>query len=94
MLKNSDNQKGKTFSAELTKVDDREKKFLKIWKVNPTYKDIEKKETLLKTGSLTILGFLFFSCALYVTRSLVLSIIITSIIVISYVAVFHKSVFS
>ncbi|MFX0012904.1 MAG: hypothetical protein ACFE9R_21520, partial [Candidatus Hermodarchaeota archaeon] len=94
MLKNSDNKKGKTYSAELTKVDDREKEFLKIWKVNPSYKDIEKKEILLKTGSLTILGFLFFSCALYTTRNLVLSIIITSIIVISYIAVFHKTIFS
>ena len=94
MLKNSGNKKGKTFSAEFTEVDDQEKKFLKIWKVNPSYKDIEKKETLIKSGSLTILGFLFFSCALYATRNLVLSITISSIIVISYVVVFHKSIFS
>jgi hypothetical protein len=94
MLKNSDNQRGKTFSAELSKVDDREREFLKIWKVNPSYKDIEKKESLLKTGSLTMLGLLFFSCALFATKNFVLSIIITSIIVISYVVVFHKSIFS
>ncbi|MBY8987936.1 MAG: hypothetical protein KGD61_05735, partial [Candidatus Lokiarchaeota archaeon] len=94
LLKESNNWKGKDISVKESEVDDQEKEYLKVWKVNPSYKDIDKRETLLKVGSLAIIGFLYFAFMLYSTFNLVLSITITAIVVISYVLVFHKNIFS
>ena len=94
LLKESNDWKGKNNSGKQSEGDDQEKAYLKVWKVNPSYKDINKKESLLKVGSLAIVGFLFFSILLYSTFNFVLSITITAIILISYILVFHKNIFS
>ena len=94
LLKESNDWKGKNNSGKQSEGDDQEKAYLKVWKVNPSYKDINKKESLLKVGSLAIVGFLFFACLLYSTFNFVLSITITAIVVISYILVFHKNIFS
>lgn len=94
LLKDSNNWKGKNSSGKESEVDDREKAYLKVWKVNPSYKDVDKRETLLKVGSLTIIGFLYFAFLLYATFNLALSTIVSAIVVIGYVLVFHKNIFN
>lgn len=94
LLRDSENQKSKIITGKVTDLDDRDKEFLKIWKVNPSYKDVDKRESLLKVGSLAIIGFLYFAFLLYATFNFGLSIIITVIVVISYILVFHKKIFS
>ena len=94
LLEDSENKKKKIITGTITKSDDRDKEYLKIWKVNPSYKDIDKRESLLKAGSLAIVGFLFFAFLLYSTFNFVLSITITAIVVLSFILVFHKNIFS
>jgi hypothetical protein len=94
LLKESNNWKDKSDSKKEPEGDDQEKAYLKVWKVNPSYKDIDKRETLLKVGSVAIIGFLYFALLLYSTFNLALSIGVTAIVVISYVLVFHKNIFS
>jgi len=95
LLKDSNSWKSKTSPPEKeSEGDDQSKAYLKVWKVNPSYKDINKKETLLKASSLAIVGFLYFAFVLYATFNFALSITVTAIVVISYVLVFHKNIFS
>ncbi len=94
MLEDSENNKSKVITGTITKSDDQDKEYLKIWKVNPSFKDIDKTETLLKAGSLTIIGFLYFSLLLFTTFNLVLSIGITTIVLTSYLLIFHRNIFS
>ena len=95
LLKDSNSWKSKTSPPEKkSEGDDQSKAYLKVWKVNPSYKDIDKKETLLKASSLAIVGFLYFAFVLYATSNFALSITVTAIVVISYVLVFHKNIFS
>ncbi|NVM16984.1 MAG: hypothetical protein HWN80_04660 [Candidatus Lokiarchaeota archaeon] len=93
LLKESNNWKGKSNSGKESDGDDLEKAYLKVWKVNPSYKDVDKRETLLKVGSLTIIGFLYFAFLLSATFNFTLSITLTLIVVISFVLVFHKNIF-
>ena len=59
LLKDSNSWKSKTSPPEKeSEGDDQSKAYLKVWKVNPSYKDIDKRETLLKASSLAIVGFL------------------------------------
>ncbi|MBA7583628.1 hypothetical protein ES708_25575 [subsurface metagenome] len=78
--------------------DDSEKednsRYLDVWKVNPSYKDVNTRETVLKATSLVVIGLLFFSSVLYTTYNLVLSIGIAVIVSISFVMAFHNNFFS
>ena len=80
------------------KTDDNEKEdnnaYLDVWKVNPSYEDINTRETVLKATSLVVIGLLFFTSMLYTTYNLALSIGITGIVSISFIMAFHKSFFS
>ena len=67
--------------------------YLDVWKEIPSYKDVNSKESILKSTSLVVIGLLFFISTLYATYNLVLSIIITGIVTISFVAVFRKEIF-
>jgi len=93
LLKDSKSWKDKNSTEKESVEDDQSKAYLKVWKVNPSYKDINKRETLLKTGSLAIVGFLYFAFVLYATFNFALSITVTAIVVISYILVFHKNIF-
>jgi hypothetical protein len=66
------------------------KAYLDVWKVNPSYKDVSTRETVLKATSLVVIGLLFFTSVLYSTYNLVLSIGIAGIITISFIMMFHK----
>jgi hypothetical protein len=35
--------------------------YLDVWKVNPSYKDVNTRETILKATSLVTIGLLFFT---------------------------------
>lgn len=94
LLSDSEHQKSKIITGKITATDDREKEFLKIWKVNPSYKDIDRKETLLKTGSMVLLGFSYFSLILYATINFALSISLVVVLIITHIFIFHKSFFS
>ena len=95
LLKDSNSWKSKTSPPEKeSEGDDQSKEYLKVWKVNPSYKDINRRETILKASSLTIIGFLYFAFMLYATFNFALSIAVTAIVVISFVLVFHKNIFS
>ncbi len=79
--------------------DDNEKKedkeaYLDIWKVNPSYKDVNSRETVLKATSLVLIGLLLFASTLYATYNLALSIGIAGIVLLSFVMTFHKNFFS
>jgi len=78
--------------------DDNEKEddnaYLDVWKVNPSYKDVNSRETVLKATSLVVIGLLFFTSVLYATYNLALSIGIAGIVSISFVMAFQKSFFS
>ncbi|TKJ26589.1 MAG: hypothetical protein CEE42_04415 [Promethearchaeota archaeon Loki_b31] len=69
-------------------------RYLDVWKVNPSYKDVNTRETVLKATSLVVIGLLFFSSVLYTTYNLVLSIGIAVIVSISFVMAFHNNFFS
>ncbi|MFX1448992.1 MAG: hypothetical protein ACFFCG_12830, partial [Promethearchaeota archaeon] len=94
LLEDSNSWKNKSSSGEESNGDYHEKAYLKIWKVNPSYKDIDKRETLLKVCSVAMIGFLYFTILLYVTFSFTLSISITAMVLLSYILVFHKKIFS
>ena len=68
--------------------------YLDVWKVNPSYKDVNSRETVLKATSLVVIGLLFFASVLYATYNLALSIGIAGIVSISFVMAFHKNFFS
>lgn len=89
---NSDNYRPNTNNAD----GEKEKKSvnLDVWEEIPSYKDVNKRESILKTGSLVVIGLLFFICSLYATYNLELSIIVTLIVAISFIAVFRKKIFS
>ena len=78
--------------------DDSEKednsRYLDVWKVNPSYNDINTSETVLKATSLVVIGLLFFTSVLYTTYNLALSIGIAGIVIISFIMAFHKMFFS
>ena len=69
-------------------------RYLDVWKVNPSYKDVNTREIVLKATSLVVIGLLFFNSSLYMTYNLVLSIGIAVIVSISFVMAFHKKFFS
>jgi len=94
LLRESNTWKDKNSSGKESEDGDLEKAYLKIWKVNPSYKDIDKRETLFKVGSLVIIGFLYFTFSLYATFNFALSITIMLIFLISYILIFHKKIFS
>ncbi|MFX1288982.1 MAG: hypothetical protein ACFFFY_10555, partial [Promethearchaeota archaeon] len=94
LLEDSNSWKNKSSSEEESNGDYHEKAYLKIWKVNPSYKDIDKRETLLKVCSVAMIGFLYFTILLYLTFSFTLSISITAMVLLSYILVFHKKIFS
>ena len=68
--------------------------YLDVWKVNPSCKDVDTTETVLKATSLAIIGLLFFASVLYLTYNLALSIGIAGIVSISFIMAFHKKFFS
>ena len=78
--------------------DDTEKEnkyaYLDMWKVNPSYKDVDATETVLKATSLVVISLLFFTSVLYATYNIALSIGIAGIVTISFVIAFHKKIFS
>ena len=94
LLKDSNSWKGKNSSGKESKEDNQEKEYLKIWKVNPSYKDMDKGETILKVGSLAIIAFLYFAFLSYATFNFALSITISGMVVLSFILVFHRNVFS
>ncbi|MHA2290479.1 MAG: hypothetical protein ACXABG_16960, partial [Promethearchaeota archaeon] len=94
LLEDSENKKSRIITGTITKSGDRDKEYLKIWKANPSYKDLDKTETLLKVGSLTIIGVLYFSLLLFVTFNIIQSISITLIVLTSCILIFHKKLFS
>jgi len=67
--------------------------YLDVWKVNPSYKDVSTRETVLKATSLVVIVLLFFTSVLYSTYNLALSIGIVGIITISFIVAFHKNFF-
>ncbi len=93
-LRDSENQKSKIITGKVTNLDDRDKEFLKIWKVNPSFKDIDRRETLLKVGSLILIGLVYFAFILYASVNLALSITFVGVFMISYILIFHKNIFS
>jgi hypothetical protein len=68
--------------------------YLDVWKVNPSYKDVNATETVLKATSLVVIALLFFISVLYATYNLALSIGIAGIVSISFVMAFYKKFFS
>jgi len=68
--------------------------YLDVWKVNPSYKDISTRETVLKATFLVVTGLLFFASVLYLTYNIALSIGIAGIVTISFILAFHKKFFS
>jgi len=78
--------------------DDTEKEdkyaYLDMWKVNPSYKDVDATETVLKATSLVVISLLFFTSVLYATYNIALSIGIAGIVALSFVIAFHKKIFS
>lgn len=76
------------------KKEEGDKAYLDVWKVNPSYKDVNARETVLKATSLVVIGLLFFTSILYATYNLALSIGIAGIVSISFVIAFQKSFFS
>jgi hypothetical protein len=80
------------------KANDNEKKedtsYLDLWEANPSCKDVDSTETVLKATSLVVIGLLYFASVLYATYNLVLSIGIAGIVSISFVMAFHKKFFS
>ena len=94
LLKDSNSWKGNNGSGKEGKEDNQEKEYLKIWKINPSYKDMDKGETILKVGSLAIIAFLYFAFLSYATFNFALSITISGMVVLSFILVFHRNVFS
>ena len=93
-LKNSNsNNKYRTNTDDNEKEED-ENAYLDVWKVNPSYKDLNSRETVLKATSLVVIGLLFFTSVLSATYNLALSIGIAGIVSISFVMAFQKSFFS
>ncbi|MFX0073935.1 MAG: hypothetical protein ACFE96_00725 [Candidatus Hermodarchaeota archaeon] len=85
----SKNRPGKEdHESDLTKA------YLKIWKVNPSYKDIDKKETLLKVGSLILISVSYFTLTLFATFNFTIATILVAVLLISYVLIFRKNIFS
>ena len=87
---NSDNKSRPNIDANEKKDN---KAYLDVWKVNPSYKDVCTRETILKATSLVVIGLLFFTSVLYSTYNLALSIGIAGIVTISFIMVFHKKFF-
>ncbi len=92
---NNWNRKGKE-NSENSKGDNREgdeDPYYSVWNAFPSYKDIDKTDTLKKAISLVIIEFLFFASLVLTTMDFVLSIGATVIVGISFVLVFRKSFF-
>ncbi|MBY9020778.1 MAG: hypothetical protein KGD67_06960, partial [Candidatus Lokiarchaeota archaeon] len=83
---NSENDKGSEKEKE-------EKAYLNIWDSFPSYKDIDKTDTLKKVISFVAIEFTFFTSLLLTTINFVFSIGATFLIGISFVLVFRKSFF-
>jgi len=67
--------------------------YYSIWETFPSYKDIDKIDTLKKVISFVVIEFAFFASLLFTTVDIVLSISATVVIGISFVLVFRKSFF-
>jgi len=71
----------------------KDRKYLDIWKINPSYKDISTKESIIKSGFLISLSLFFFISFYLLLNSILFSIISTSIFIIAFTLVFHQNFF-
>jgi len=71
----------------------KDKKYLDIWKINPSYKDITTIESIFKSGFLISLCLFYFISFYVLLKSILFSIIFTSIFIIAFVLVFHQNFF-
>ena len=75
-------------------IETEEDPYYSIWNAIPSYKDIDKAETLKKTISFVIIEFAFFASLLLTTVDIVFSISAPVIIGIIFVLVFRKNFFT
>jgi len=77
-----------------SKEDDKEKKdYLKIWKINPSFKDINNKISLIKTTSLLFLILLMIISTFILIQNLIISISTGIIFTLIFIFVFHEEFF-
>ncbi len=97
-LKEENNQirKGKENKASGKESDkeSEENPYYSIWNAFPSYKDIDKTETLKKAISFVAIELAFFASLLLATFDIVLSVSATVVIGISFVLVFRRNFFS
>jgi len=67
--------------------------YLNIWKINPSFKDINRKKRVLKLISLFIMGFGYFYALYLLSANLIISIGLSSIIIIIFILVFNNRIF-
>ncbi|MHA1234688.1 MAG: hypothetical protein ACTSQL_06335 [Promethearchaeota archaeon] len=68
--------------------------YYSVWNSFPSYKDIDRTDTLKKAISLVIIEFILFASLLLTTVNIMLSISATALVGVSFVLVFRKSFFS
>ena len=91
---NSNNSNNNKYRPNTNDNEEQDKNaYLDVWKVNPSYKDVNARETVLKATSLVVISLLFFASVLYLTYNLALSIGIAGIVSISFIMAFHKNFF-
>ncbi len=67
--------------------------FYSVWNSFPSYKDIDRTDTLKKAISLAVIEFVLFASLLLTTVDIMLSISATVVVGVSFVLVFRKSFF-
>lgn len=72
----------------------RDKEYLDVWQINPSYKDITRKHSIIKTGFLFFLGFFYFISIYIISRKMGISIISAGLIIIIFILIFHEKFFS
>ncbi|MFX0176745.1 MAG: hypothetical protein ACFE85_10990, partial [Candidatus Hodarchaeota archaeon] len=68
--------------------------YLNIWKINPSYKDINKTRRIFKRIFLLVMGFGYAYTLVFVTANIVISLGFSSFLVVVFVLVFHEQFFS
>ena len=93
---NNQNKKGKENSANGQKSDTKsdEDPFYSVWNSFPSYKDIDRSDTLKKSISLVVIEFVFFASLLLATVDFLLSISAIVLVGVSFVLVFRKNFFN
>ncbi len=81
-------------STEVLKSENIEKKYLDIWKINPSYKDIHSNIALVKAGFLLFLTLFFTISTFYFTHSLFSSIGIGILTIFFFIISFHDDFYS